>query len=108
VVDIQYSQPYSVDGSSDSAFHSQYSSNLFLVLVNAVKVVLLTCLSCVHVQAGLPSVLCRCSLGGRKGIRPVKTEWWVAGLVICLERGADLHMAKLMPLPVTVSCFSKI
>jgi len=23
-----------------------------------------------------------------------------AGLVICLERGADLHMAQLMPLPV--------
>jgi len=24
-------------------------------------------------------------LGGRKGIRPVKTEWWDAGMVICLE-----------------------
>jgi len=29
-------------------------------------------------------------------------------MVMCLERGADLHMAKLMPLSVTVSCFSKI
>jgi len=29
-------------------------------------------------------------------------------VVICLERGADLHMAQLMPLPLTVSCFSKI
>jgi len=29
-------------------------------------------------------------------------------VVICLERGADLHMAKLMPLPLTVSCSSKI
>jgi len=28
--------------------------------------------------------------------------------LICLERGADLHMAQLMPLPLTVSCFSKI
>jgi len=37
-----------------------------------------------------------------------KTEWWDAGVVICLERGADLHMAQLMPLPLTVSCFSKI
>jgi len=37
-----------------------------------------------------------------------KTEWWGAGMVICLERGADLHMAQLMPLPLTVSCFSKI
>jgi len=47
-------------------------------------------------------------LGVRKGIRPVKTEWWGAGVVICLERGADLHTAQLMPLPFTVSCFSKI
>jgi len=48
-------------------------------------------------------------LGGRKGIWPVKkTEWWGAGVVICLELGADLHMAQLMPLPLTVSCFSKI
>jgi len=37
-----------------------------------------------------------------------KTEWWCAGVVICLERGADLHTAQLMPLPLTVSCFSKI
>ena len=29
-------------------------------------------------------------------------------MVICLERGADLHTAQLMPLPRTVSCFSKI
>jgi len=29
-------------------------------------------------------------------------------MVICLERGADLHMAQWMPLPLNVSCFSKI
>ena len=29
-------------------------------------------------------------------------------MVICLELGADLHMAQLMPLPLTVSCFRKI
>ena len=29
-------------------------------------------------------------------------------MVICLERGADLHRAQLMPLPLIVSCFSKI
>jgi len=29
-------------------------------------------------------------------------------MVICLERGADLHMAQLMLLPLTVSCFSII
>ena len=32
--------------------------------------------------------------------------YWGAGMVICLERDADLHMAQLMPLPLTVSCFS--
>ena len=29
-------------------------------------------------------------------------------MVICLERGADLHMAQRISLPLTVSCFSKI
>jgi len=49
-------------------------------------------------------------LVGRQEGHPAckKTEWWVANVVICLERGADLHMAQLMPLPLTASCFSKI
>ena len=38
----------------------------------------------------------------------IDAERWGTGMVICLERGADLHMAQLMPLPLTVSCFSKI
>jgi len=29
-------------------------------------------------------------------------------MVICLDRVADLHMAQLMPQPLTVSCFSEI
>ena len=33
-----------------------------------------------------------------------KAEWCGAGMVICLERGADLHTAQLMPLPLTISC----
>jgi len=49
-------------------------------------------------------------LVGRQEGHPAckKTEWWGAGTVICLKRGADLHMAQLMPLSLTVSCFSKI
>jgi len=27
-----------------------------------------------------------------------KLEWWGTGMVMCLERDADLHMAQLMPL----------
>jgi len=47
---------------------------------------------------------------GRQEVHPVckKTEWWGAGIVICLERGADFHIAQLMPLPLTISCFSEI
>ena len=49
-------------------------------------------------------------LVGRQEGHPAckKTEWWGVGVVICLEQGADLHTAQLMPLPLTVSCFSKI
>jgi len=49
-------------------------------------------------------------LVGRQEGHPAckKTEWWDAGMVIYLERSADLHMAQLMPLPLTVSCFSEI
>ena len=57
----------------------------------------------------LPSVIWNCWLGGRKGIRPVKNlKRRGTGMVICLGRDADLHMAQLMPLPLTVSCFSKM
>jgi len=45
------------------------------------------------------SVLWHCWLGRRKGIQPVKTEWWGIGVVIYLEWGAnDLHLVKLLPL----------
>ena len=49
-------------------------------------------------------------LVGRQEGHPAckKIEWWGAGVVIYLERSADLHTAQLMPLPLTVSCFSKI
>jgi len=49
-------------------------------------------------------------LVGRQEGHPAckKTEWWGAGVVVCLEQGADLHMAQLMLLPLTFSCFSKI
>ena len=49
-------------------------------------------------------------LVGRQKGHPAckKQEWCGAGVVVCLEQGADLHTARLMPLPLTVSCFSKI
>ena len=57
----------------------------------------------------MPSVLWRCWLGGRKGIRPIKKQsGGVLAWLSWLEQGADLHMAQLMPLQLTVCCFSKI
>jgi len=35
-------------------------------------------------------------VGGRKGIQPVKIEWWDVGVVMCLGQGADLHTVQLM------------
>jgi len=47
-------------------------------------------------------------VGRQEGHPACKFKWWGAGVVICLERVADLHIAQLMPPPLTVSCFSKI
>jgi len=65
----------------------------------------LICLYC-----ALPSVLWCCWLDDTKGIQHVK--YWVVGCWCGYLSGArctaDLHMAQPMPLPLTVSCFSKI
>jgi len=66
-----------------------------LIFANCIQTVYLQCFDAVGWAAGRASGL-------------YNTEWWGAGVVICLERGVDLHMAQLMPLPLTVSCFSKI
>ena len=42
------------------------------------------------------------------GVLVWSSVWCEVQTCICLVRGADLHMAQLMPLPLTVSCFSKI
>jgi len=56
-------------------------------------------------QAGRPF----CLVGRQEGHPACKKNGlWGAGVVICLEIGEDLHMAQLMPLPLIVSCFSKI
>ena len=47
-------------------------------------------------------------VGQQEGHPVCKKLGWGAGMVICLERGADLHMAQPMPLPLTLSFFSKI
>ena len=48
-------------------------------------------------------------LVGRQEGHPAckKTEWWGAGVVVCLESGTDLHMAQLMPLPLA-ACSSAL
>jgi len=61
-------------------------------------------------ESACPAFSAPTLLVGRQEGHPAckKLSGWGAGVVICLERGADLHMAQLMPLPLTVSCFSKI
>ena len=48
-------------------------------------------------------------LVGRQEGHPAckKQTGGVLAWLSCLERGADLHMAQLMPLPLTVACSSK-
>jgi len=62
--------------------------------LDSVNMICLQCFDAVGQQEGHPA--CK------------KTEWWGAGVVICLEQGADLHMAQLMPLSLIISCFTKI
>jgi len=56
----------------------------------------------------VPSVHWRCWLGGRKGIQPVKN--WVVGCWRGYLSGARCRLAhaQLMPMPLTISCFSTI
>jgi len=62
---------------------------------------------CIGNAGDLPSVLWRCWLGGRKGIQPVKNL--SGGVLAWLSVWSEVHTCiQLMPLPLTVSCFSKI
>jgi len=65
-----------------------------LVLVSSTKIAFSSLTLLVERQEGHPA--CKKLSGG------------AAGVVVCLERDADLHMAQLMPLPLTVSRFNEI
>ena len=72
-----------------------------------------------HSSAALCQSTCKCFVAVGQvtcthvGIQSIKSfnffhfilpnKQWGAGVVICLERDAGLHMAQLMPLPLTVS-----
>ena len=73
--------------------------------MHALWMFVLLLLYCIHLAFSAFTLLV-----GRQEGHPacIKLEWWGTGMVICLEQDADLHMAQLMPLPLTVSCFSKI
>jgi len=57
-------------------------------------------LHCIHFMTLFVCLQCFDAVGWAASRAPglYKTEWWGAGAVICLGRGADLHMAQLMPL----------
>ena len=90
--------------------HSTVPSSSFLQYLNTIHY------SCTGARVAQSNYILMCAfsaltllVGCQEG-HPAckKTEWLGSGMVICLERGADLHMVQLMPLPLTVSCFSKI
>ena len=108
--DCQYSTSLSLSSSSyhrpaDSETQNTINHSVPFTFIHTQNIIRIICVEY------LPSVFWCCWLGDRKGIHyPAckKLEWWGTGVVIRIERDADLHMAQLMPLPLTVSCFSKI
>ena len=91
---MQYHRSYNQQAIASSCLATALS-NTFIISIVVGYFACLQCFDAVGWAAGRASSL-------------QKTEWWGAGVVICLERGADLHMAQLMPLSLTISCFSKI
>jgi len=63
-----------------------------------------------HYKGPLSAFSALTLLVGRQEGHPAckKLGGWGPGVVICLEWDADLHTTQLVPLPLTVSCFSKI
>ena len=72
-------------------YFSPYCSNV-KVLVRAACVCVINAFSALTLLVGWQEGHLACK----------KLEWLGTGMVICLERDADLHMAQLMPLPLTV------
>ena len=79
-------------------------SNVYVVYVTVNNVHVILCLPCDSYAFNALTLL----IGWQEG-HPAckKLEWWDAGVVMCLGQGADLHMAQLMPLLLTISCSSK-
>jgi len=73
---------------------------LLYSLTNSAQLVLVCCETDRHALTLL--------VGWQEGHPACKKLSAGADVVVCLVQGADLHMAQLMPLPLTVSCFSKI
>jgi len=67
----------------DPQWHNRHTYTELLQLFLYDKLVQTAVQLCLHCV--VPSVLWRCWLGVRKGIRPVKkTEWWDVGVVVCM------------------------
>ena len=101
----RYSQPYSLGDRIDADFslstviYCDCRWSGFVCVLNERR------FCCYFVSLDAFSALTL--LVGRQEGHPACKNW-VVGVVICLERLADLYMVQLMPLPFTVSCFSKI
>jgi len=66
----------------------------------------------INYRYGMPSVLWHCWLGGRKGIWPVKTEWWGTGIMAWLSVWNEVQIicigSSWCHCHLIISCSSKI
>jgi len=74
-----------VNSHSDFGYDDR-TINIVVVIVIIIIIILYRCLQCFDAVGW--------TAGKASGL------WWGVGMVICLERDADLHMAQLMPLPL--------
>ena len=95
--------------------HSPDRTEFWCILLSKLHVYRIAAINLVHVFVPCGSQYLQCAfsaltllVGRQEGHPACKKQWWGAGVVICLERGADLRMAQVMQLPLTVSCSSKI
>jgi len=73
--------------------HDDSTINIVVAIIIIINIIIsyIICLQCFDAVG--------CAAGRASSLQ--KTEFWGAGVVICLERGADLHIVQLMSLPLT-------
>ena len=106
ITSFPYASSLKVDKLPKSVMHGQYNARPMATLPPVRHQYHLTSinLNCLVTECAFSALTL---LVGRQEGHPAwkQSEWWYVGVVMC--QGADLHMAHLMPLPLTISCSGK-